>query len=270
MEKIIIHSWSELQDQLYADAYDENLGRFRSPFVFRGVENKKYKLVSALHRMGENYREVEKHLLRNFRRYAHRDVVERDSVFYWLAVAQHHGLPTRMLDWTYSPLVAIHFATSGIDKFDQDGCIYMINFLKARQFLPEDLQSILSDYGGDVFTVSQLAEKVSRLKDLQQLYPEIFPIFMEPPSLDDRMVNQYALFSFMSDINFSLHEWLKDHPELSRKIIIPKEIKWELRDKLDQANITERVLFPGLDGLSMWLKRQYSSRNQNTIKKAPL
>ena len=261
MEKIKVHSWNELQEQLFADAYDPFLGRFRSPFVFRGAQNKKYKLRSALHRMGENYQEIEKHLLRNFRRYAHRDVVEKDSVFNWLAVAQHHGLPTRMIDWTYSPFIAIHFATMDIKKFDHDGCIYMVNFLEAQKFLPEDLLQNLQEEGGDVFNVAQLAEKINRLKDLKTLYQEVFPIFMEPPSLDDRMVNQYALFSFMSDIGCTLHDWLKEHPELARKIIIPKEIKWELRDKLDQANITERLLFPGLDGLSMWLKRQYSSRN---------
>jgi hypothetical protein len=261
MEKIKVHSWNELQDELFADAYDPSLGRFRSPFVFRGAQNKKYQLRSALHRIGENYQEVEKHLLRNFRRYAHRDVVECDSVFHWMAVAQHHGLPTRLIDWTYSPLIAIHFATARIAKFDRDGCIYMINFLKAKQYLPEDLQAVLREEGGGVFTVSQLAAKINQLKDLKALYPEIFPIFMEPPSLDDRMANQYALFSFMSDISITLDDWLHQHPELVRKIIIPKEIKWELRDKLDQANITERMLFPGLDGLSMWLKRQYSTKN---------
>ena len=44
------------------------------------------------------------------------------------------------------------------------------------------------------------------------------------------------------------------------KVVIPAELKWEIRDKLDQSNITERVLFPGLDGLCAWLSRQYYPR----------
>ena len=60
----------------------------------------------------------------------------------------------------------------------------------------------------------------------------------------------------------SLDDWLNRHPQLWRQIIIPAELKWEIRDKLDQANITERVLLPGLDGLSCWLKRHYSPKTE--------
>jgi hypothetical protein len=60
------------------------------------------------------------------------------------------------------------------------------------------------------------------------------------------------------------------HPRLWRKIIVPAEIKWEVRDKLDQANITERTLFPGLDGLSRWLRRNYSSPGEVEAQPAAL
>jgi hypothetical protein len=57
-----------------------------------------------------------------------------------------------------------------------------------------------------------------------------------------------------------LDKLLVSHPELVRRIVVPAELKWEVRDKLDQANITERVLFPGLDGLSRWVARYYAPR----------
>ena len=73
-------------------------------------------------------------------------------------------------------------------------------------------------------------------------------------------MNQYALFSLASDPMLALDDWLAEHPGLLRKIVVPAELKWEVRDKLDQANVTERVLFPGLDGLSRWVARYYTPR----------
>ena len=78
--------------------------------------------------------------------------------------------------------------------------------------------------------------------------------------MDDRIVNQFALFSVMSDPTQLMDTWLTANDELGWRLTIPAALKWEIRDKLDQANITERVLFPGLDGLSQWLRRHYSPK----------
>ena len=55
-----------------------------------------------------------------------------------------------------------------------------------------------------------------------------------------------------------MDEWLGARPQLVRRIVIPADVKREARDKLDQANVTERVLFPGLDGIARWLTRHYA------------
>jgi hypothetical protein len=65
-----------------------------------------------------------------------------------------------------------------------------------------------------------------------------------------------------------MEDWLAAHPGMWTKIIIPREMKWEVRDKLDQSNINERVLFPGLDGLSQWLKRHYTPRDPERAMRA--
>ena len=84
-------------------------------------------------------------------------------------------------------------------------------------------------------------------------------LFLEPPSLDARIIHQYALFAMMSNPGAVLRDWLYEHTDLFFRIIIPARLKWEIRDKLDQVNITERVLFPGLAGLSQWLRRHYTT-----------
>ena len=47
------------------------------------------------------------------------------------------------------------------------------------------------------------------------------------------------------------------HTDRTVRFIIKKEIRWQVRDLLDQLNISERIVYPGLDGLSQWLARHY-------------
>ena len=185
-----------------------------------------------------------------------------DSVWNWLSVAQHHGLPTRLLDWTYSPFVAIHFATANLERFDVDGVVWCLDYVEMNKILPERLNAVLLNEGSHVFTVELLESAAPDLETFDSLANdgEEFVVFLESPSLDERIVNQFAFFSLLSNPRTALDSWLVDHPELYRRITIPADLKWEVRDKLDQANINERVLLPGLDGLSRWLTRHYSPK----------
>jgi hypothetical protein len=258
---IRVSNWAELHERLYEGSWQAPLGRFRSTYAFRGVADASVDLSTSLSRLGGNYGEIEPHVLRAFRKYARRDSVPGDSVWNWLALAQHHGLPTRLLDWTFSPYVALHFCTQDTDLYDRDGVVWCVDYVKAHRPLPQSLKDQLEAEHADVFTaelIDQVAKTLPALDELGKDQP--FVLFLEPPSLDERIVLQFALFSLMSSASVHLHDWLGDHADLYQRLIIPAELKWEIRDKLDQANITERVLFPGLDGLSRYLKRYYTPK----------
>jgi hypothetical protein len=219
-----------------------------------------HSLASSLVRLAHDTADVtrlELALLRNFRKYAHAEARGTDSVWGWLALGQHRGLPTRLLDWTYSPLVALHFATENPAEFDSDGVVWCVNFVEANKRLPPRLRRILEEEGSDTFTVEMLGAFAS-LRDFDALSRQPFVVFLEPPAIDTRILNQLALFSLMSSPSARLDDWLQHHPELCRRVKIPAALKWEIRDNLDQANVNERVLFPGLDGLSRWLTRYYT------------
>jgi hypothetical protein len=256
--EIVVESWDDLQIALFRDSWDGKINRYRSSYVYRGLWDKSFTLSTSLSRLGGSFSDLEHHLLRNFRKYAHSNAAPGPSVWNWLAVAQHHGLPTRLLDWTYSPYVALHFATANLEDFDKDGVIWCVNYVKSNQYLPSILHDALSDEGSNVFTPEMLEPVCSSLKELGAFQAEDFVVFLEPPSLDARIVHQFALFSMMSKPAADLQQWVTRLPDMYFKIIIPSKLKWEIRDKLDQANITERVLFPGLPGLSAWLKRHYT------------
>jgi hypothetical protein len=176
-----------------------------------------------------------------------------------LGKRQHHGLPTRLVDWTFSPFVALHFVTAYLHLMDEDGEVWAVDYNEVHRLLPRKLVEALDSEGSAVFTADMLADLAPTLARFDALGEEPVMLFFEPPAVDPRIVNQYALFSVYGDPRSGPEEWLRSHPRLWRKIIVPAEIKWEVRDKLDQANITERTLFPGLDGLSRWLLRNYSS-----------
>jgi hypothetical protein len=257
----VASDWNDLMDQLFGDSWREDLGRYRSSHVFRGLSSARHDLRPSLSRRERDYVKVENAMLRAFKKYARQTTFVEDSIWNLLAVAQHHGLPTRLLDWTYSPLVALHFVTDREEKYGEDGVVWAVDCDKTNEHLPPPLRGLLRKEGSMVFTAEMLERAASTLDEFDALSTAEFAVFFEPPSLDARMVNQYALFSLMSTPSGCLGQWLGRNEEQFRKVIVPARLKREIRDRLDQANVTERVLFPGLDGLSRWAARYYGPKS---------
>lgn len=251
--------WLDVLEALYADSWNPQLGRFRSRFAYRGVSVQAGALETALaHLAGDSgdVVRIELGLLRSFRKYARAGTACSDTIWHWLALAQHAGLPTRLLDWTYSPLVALHFATARLEQFDHDGEVWCVDFPRVNKLLPPQLRQLLEVEQSEALTVDML-QGFDTLNAFDRLGRSPFVVFVEPPTVHPRLAAQHALFSLMPKPTARLEQWLMRHPDVYRRVVIPAALKWEIRDKLDQANINERVLHGGLDGLSRWLARYY-------------
>jgi hypothetical protein len=253
-----VSSWRDLDDAITQAGRRPAQSNVRPTLLFRGLARAGYTNTSSLARLQGDYRRLEPHLLRNFRKYAHRER-PGPTTWDWLSLGQHHGLPTRLLDWTFSPLVALHFATASWS--DDDAVLWAVDAEGTHRMLPQRLRRVVEDEEALVFTTEQLAQIAPGLPELDQLTEdEPFLLFFEPPSLDERIVNQAAVLSVISDPTCQMETWLAEHEDQWCAWRIPAAVKAEIRERLDQANVTERVLLPGLDGIAAWLRRYYSPR----------
>ena len=262
-----VDSWEVLIKELHdlvEESREENTGgHLRSPYFFRGMTDASWELKTSLERLDTVSDEVEWPALRAFEKYAPVGTFSRDSEWECLAVAQHNGLPTRVLDWTSSPLIAAHFATVERPRKKEDvvdGVIWCINHDELRAIFPDELREELLNEKAFAYNVPLLDKRYRSLKDFDSVKgidsADVL-IFLEPPSIDARIHNQYAILSVMNGASKSHHMYLSEHSFLVRRIVIDSEAKSEIRDMLDQNNITERMLFPGLPGLCDWLRRYY-------------
>lgn len=147
-----------------------------------------------------------------------------------LAIAQHYGLATRLLDWTYNPLIATFFAVS--ENFDLDGVIYGY---QPEKFVKPELLPLKAESNGFGF---------------------------EPRALSSRILNQKSLFTVHGPANEKIRE--KPHPVLEGRlnlirISIPKEIKKEIQDHIADYGFTYVNMFPDWDGLSKHINWETAS-----------
>ena len=206
MREVTVHNWDELQKVIFEDVWDESIMRYRSNSVYRGMGSAHWGLLSSLNRVCAHDLSLEKQMLRSLKKYGYADLDQSASFWQFLVIGQQFGLPTRLLDWTYSPLVAAHFATEDQKLYDRDGVIYKADVNRINTHLPSSLQEMLRGNRANIFSMDeleQLGESFDSLKRLENA-GQPFALFFEPASMVDRIANQYALFSVTSSVQTAL------------------------------------------------------------------
>ena len=264
MDEISISTLGEFIDRVTPSAPDRVTGRRRDTGVYRGASEAYAPLLTTLDRLGgtnppHTKADLEEHVLRNYIRYS-RPHVRSTASNDWeeLFSAQHHGVPTRLLDWTYSPLVAAFFATRPCGGEEHARAVWRLDWQAVhRQFrfpslalLPRDLDTLFEPGGH-----ASPWQLFGRTRDAGA-----FACLVEPPSLDARIAAQAAVFTMCSDKWHSFDEFLRtnglDHA--LTKYVIGPECVAQIRDQLDLVGVDERRLFPDLDGVAAAIRRYYA------------
>ena len=267
IREVRVETIEDLMPLLTDQEYRPDLGRNRSAFVYRGMTNADFRMVTSLRR---NCRQLqatlEPAILKNFAKYA---VIEdpsiAQSVWRQMIMGQHHGLPTRLLDWTQSPLVALHFSVSedSLEQMEEHDCvIWRMDITQLHSLLPEKYQQVMRDYQAEVFSVDMLGDAAQSLAQYDRDLGDRGMVVLEPPSLSARIVNQYSFFSVIPMEMENVEDFLDRCTEHTVKYVIDRKLRWRVRDMLDQLNMSERIVYPGLDGLSRWIARHYYVKEQ--------
>ena len=262
MNDVIIANLRDLSALFLDQEYNCGIKRLRSSYFYRGLPNIEFKLLTSLERnCGEQKQVLEPMLLKNFTKYA---IMEEptlaDSVWQQMIIGQHHGLPTRLLDWTHSPLIALHFAlTEGnLADLDKHDCVvWRMDMRDMNENLPQKYRDALNAEKTFVFSVEHLNSVVSDLCQYDADMGCEAMVNIEPPSVDQRIINQYSFFSVVPSGLTCVDDFLERYTKNTVRYIIKKELRWDARDLLDQYNVNERMVYPGLDGLTKWLARHY-------------
>lgn len=226
MKEVIINTFEEYHNELSS-------WPSQTRYYFRGHSRSYYELVPSLGRSTDRtgYYD-EKRLIKEFKNQAiaYLDKLPNND-WEWLALAQHHGLPTRLLDWTTNPLVALYFAVK--DDIDL-----------------EKEKSINSEYDGSsavyflIFKTPPL--DISEIKT--PLEYENAAIFW-PPHTTPRIKAQSGVLTIQPDPTIPFQ-----YGNRLTKYIIPYNLRTKFRSILNNYGIHDSSMFPDLDGLAKHLK----------------
>lgn len=206
--------------------------------IFRGVTNEAFRLIPSIGRQtakntGGDISTLEATMLVEFKRLTVpllKDPPRSD--FEWLFLAQHYGLPTRLLDWSTNPLVGLYFASESDDQ--TDGAL-----LHTRHVITDQYE--LFDYHTADFTAEHRATPVG-IFALQPNQGTV--IFLRPKYSDKRYLNQRSVFSCPADPFTELDLRAID------KFIVPGRWKAEIRRRLRSLGVSTSFIYPGLAGVA--------------------
>lgn len=242
MEELRISTWNEFV-ALSADL---------DGWAFRGQQDAGWALKSSLSRYLEafipdrsTWRIREERAIRIFRRKAHNylsNPAVLDNDLRCLALMQHHGAPTRLLDFTKSAFVAAFFA---MESATTDAAVYALNTPRLWNATP--LRS--AQLNRDIIDPRLEGNFSSYFLSNDNAILWIG----EPTEMDRRLVAQSGTMVVPGMLDKSLDEILseyRDEDALIKKIILPRVLREEAMKALYRMNITNATLFPDLDGLA--------------------
>ncbi len=194
----------------------------KTKLLFRGHKSSEYKLIPSIGRYNTNRKKEftpndEIKTLKLFKQKSYPYLDKNVSKLELLALAQHYGLPTRLLDWTWNPLVALYFSVK--DDFNQDSAIFVWEKNFSGQLNPEF----------DPFKIKEI-----------KLYI--------PLHFTKRIVAQSGIFSIQPNPNCEIVD------NNISKIIIKKEMRLEIKKSLEKFGINQSTIFPDLDGVGEYVK----------------
>jgi len=253
---VYLHHWREYK--LFVERFSEN-------WAFRGQQNAEWVLNNAIERTEfiHYHKGIEAEFVAEFQRGA-RNYLSKDEtpehLIEWLALMQHHGAPTRLLDLTRSPYIAAYFAFEFCDeKGKQNVAVWgvNINYLKNRSL------EILSERFGEALKESKnlINENLFEKIFYQNNEKLVFPV--EPFRMNRRYSLQQSVFISTGISNVALMDQLhflgNNIEQAVVKIEMPSQCKKEALRELLQMNLHRASLFPDLDGYALSLKLRYDS-----------
>lgn len=217
---------------------------------YRGQSNAAWQLVPTIARSAYTIAR-ENALIKRFKQDAHAVLpTPPQHEWEWLFLMQHHGLPTRLLDWSENPLIALYFTIADESQTGNDGTLYCLNptFLNTKTLQLQDppAQGEFPYFGVDeeldVFLTSRIQNKPA-IPPLAALAPRFFP----------RLAAQAGVFTIFHKEPTRALDIAHDGLCIG-KIKIPATAKPGLRKELAMLGIIRPLLFPELDSIATHAK----------------